>query len=52
MIASNYLKKKKIKHEFSLLCGENELNYSHIVIRIFLRNYIFFRPNIDFVQPK
>ena len=37
-------KKKKIKHEFSLLCGENQLNYSHIVIRIFLRDYIFLDP--------
>ena len=42
MIASNYLKRKKIKHEFSLLCGENQLNYSHIVIRIFFKRLYFF----------
>ena len=38
MITSDYLKRRKIKHEHCLTSGFNILNYSHILIKIVYKN--------------
>jgi len=52
MITSNYLKRKKLKHQFSLMSGGNELNYSHIIIKVLFKNVEYFIDPISLINRK
>lgn len=50
MIVSNYLKRRKLKHQLSLMNGSNELNYSHIIIKVLFKNVEYFIDPISLIN--
>jgi hypothetical protein len=52
MIVSDYLKRRKLKHQLSLMNGFNEINYSHIIIKVLFKNIEYFIDPISLISRK